>query len=80
MRLSSAGGLSDVLGRLEAHEVEQARVETLALAGVEVDAVDLLHQALQALELLQAPEERVFLHEPCGVGASASPPSSPGGG
>ena len=38
-----------------------------ALAGVEVDAADLLHQPLDRLELLEPQEERVVLHQLRGV-------------
>src|SRR5882724_1155708 len=34
---------------------------------MEIDPADLLHQVLEALELLQAQEERVLLHELRGV-------------
>src|SRR5262249_3191480 len=55
------------LGRLQAHESRQQRIEAGAVAGVEIDAAHLLHQALEALELLEAQEERVLLHELRGV-------------
>src|SRR5580658_5281058 len=55
------------LGRLEAHELAQERIEALALAGVEVDPADLLHETLEALKLLEPEEKRVLLHELGGV-------------
>src|SRR5258705_5058125 len=52
---------------LQTHEPREQRVETGALAGMQVDAADLLDQALDRLELLEPQEERVLLHQLRGI-------------
>src|SRR5260370_41051049 len=51
----------------QAHQAGEQGVETGAVAGMQVDAADLLDQALDRLELLQPQEERVILHQLRGV-------------
>src|SRR5688572_9244414 len=61
-------GLSlGALARLQADELGEQGVEALPFAGVQVDASDLLHQALKALELLKTEQKRVLLHQLGGV-------------
>ena len=55
------------LVRLQAHELGEQRVEARALAGVQVDAADLLDQPLDRLELLEPQQQRVVLHQLGGV-------------
>jgi hypothetical protein len=43
--------------RLQAHEPGEQRVEAGAVAGMQVDAADLLDQPLERLELLEPQEE-----------------------
>src|SRR4051794_3776921 len=52
---------------LQADKLGEQRVEALALAGVQVDAADLLDQPLERLELLEPQKERVVLHQLRGV-------------
>src|SRR5438445_575687 len=51
------------LARLHPHEFGEQRIEARAVAGVEVDAADLLDQTLERFELLEAQEQRVVLHQ-----------------
>src|SRR5437867_1064849 len=60
------GGPSSRLCRLaclHTHELGEQRVKARAVAGVEVDTADLLDQPLERLELLEAQEQRVVLHQ-----------------
>src|ERR1043166_6778987 len=56
-----------LLLRLQAHEVGHQGIEAPALAGMDIDAADLLDHPLQALQLLEPEQQRVVLHEPGGV-------------
>src|SRR5882724_12979066 len=53
--------------RLQAHELVEQRVETCTLAGMQIDAADLLDQPLERLELLEPQQQRVVLHQLRGV-------------
>src|SRR5437899_1331506 len=58
---------SCALGRLEANQPGQEGIEALAVAGMEVDAADLLDQPLQRLQLLEPQQQGVLLHQAGGV-------------